>query len=194
MRLFLALDLDESIREKIIRFLDDLRGSAPDARWVRPESLHVTLKFVGPWPDQRLPEMQRALRTVHFAAFEIHLRDYGFFPAPEAPRVFWIGIHGGSHLSSLAAAIDAQIATLGVAREEHPFTPHLTLARRSGGSGVPGKNDNDRFNRTFTRLQEKLAITQPNFGAMTARQFFLYRSELSPTGSRYTKLFAFPLT
>lgn len=144
--------------------------------------------------------MQRALQTVHADAFDVNFRDYGFFPTARSPRVFWIGIHAGSQLASLAATIDATMAPIGVPMEEHVFSPHLTLARRTlarraGGSGDPRQNKHDRSNLTFLRLQEKLAaMSQLDFGNMTARQFFLYRSDLSPGGSRYTKLFSFPLT
>src|ERR1700683_4059065 len=195
MRLFIALDLDDTIRAKIIRFMDGVRGFAPEARWVRPESLHVTLKFVGQWPDDKLAEMQRSLQQILSERVEFTVRDYGFFPTAKAPRVFWIGIHAGPQLSALASAIDIQTASLGVAREEHPFSPHLTLARRAGGSGAPRKNKDDRPNRAFARLQETLtSMSKLDFGTMTSRQFFLYKSELSPRGSRYTKLFDFPLT
>jgi RNA 2',3'-cyclic 3'-phosphodiesterase len=195
MRLFIALDLDETIRDRIVRFLDGVRGFAPQARWVRPESLHVTLKFIGQWPDEKLTPMQEVLQNIRSERFELTVGEYGFFPTARAPRVFWIGIQAGPHLSDLAAAIDAKTASLGVAREEHPFSPHLTLARRSGGSGSPRKNKDDRPNRAFAQLQEKLAsMSKLDFGTMTARTFFLYQSELSPHGSRYTKLFDFPLT
>jgi 2'-5' RNA ligase len=195
MRLFIALDLDATIREKIARFLDGVRGFSPDARWVRPESLHVTLKFIGQMPDENLPQVISTLQQIKANAFEIHIAGYGFFPTHKAPRVFWIGIQAESQLPSLAATIDDQMAKLGVPREEHPFSPHLTLARRAGGSGAPRKEKNDRPNQSFARLQEKLtAMSALDFGAMTARKFFLYQSELSHTGSRYTKLFDFPLT
>jgi 2'-5' RNA ligase len=195
MRLFIALDLDDTIRAKIIRFMEGVRGFAPEARWARPESLHVTLKFVGQWPDDKFAEMLQSLQNIRPERFELTVRDYGFFPTANAPRVFWIGIQSGPQLSALASAIDAQTASLGVAREEHLFSPHLTLARRAGGSGAPRKNKDDRPNRAFARLQETLtSMSELDFGTMTARQFFLYKSELSPQGSRYTKLFDFPLT
>ncbi len=195
MRLFIALDLDESIREKIARFMDGVCGFAPEARWVRPESLHVTLKFVGQWPDERLADMQRTLAGVDAEKFDVNFGDYGFFPGAKAPRVFWIGLQSGPRLAALASAIDTKLTSLGVLREKHSYSPHLTLARRAGGSGAPRRNKDDRTNRSFARLQEKLALTSKlDFGAMTARQFFLYQSQLSPQGSRYTKLFSFPLT
>jgi 2'-5' RNA ligase len=195
MRLFIALDLDDHIREKIVRFMDGLRGFAPDARWMRPESLHVTLKFIGQWRDERVAELRDSLQTVPAHTFDITIADYGFFPTAKAPRVFWVGIHSGPQLASLAAAIDTKLSSLGIAPEEHTFSPHLTLARRAGGSGSPRKNKTDHSNQSFARLQEKLAaMSKLDFGSMTARQFFLYQSELSPGGSRYTKLSAFPLT
>jgi 2'-5' RNA ligase len=193
MRLFIALNLDDAMREKIVRFMDGVRGFSPEVRWARPESLHVTLKFVGQWPDEKHAEMQQVLQNIRSNRFELTVGKYGFFPTANAPRVFWIGIQAGPQLSTLASAIDAQTASLGVAREEHPFSPHLTLARR--GSGSPRKSKEDHSNLAFARLQEKLtSIGELDFGSMTAGQFFIYQSELSPQGSRYTKLSAFPLT
>jgi 2'-5' RNA ligase len=195
MRLFIALDLDDTIREKIVRFMEGVRGFAPEARWVRPQSLHITLKFVGQWPDEKLTQMQEVLQNVISKRFDLTVGDYGFFPTAKAPRVFWIGIQAGSQLSALACSIDAQTASLGVAREEHRFSPHLTLARRAGRSGSPRKNRGDHPNQAFAHLQEKLAaMSKLDFGSMTARKFLLYQSEPSPGGSRYSKLSAFPLT
>jgi 2'-5' RNA ligase len=97
-------------------------------------------------------------------------------------------------LTSLAAALDERLAQLDIPKEEHSFNPHLTLARGPGGSGSPGWRKGDGANSKFRRLQEKLAaLPPPEFGTMTAREFFLYRSQLSPGGSRYTKLARFGL-
>ena len=195
MRLFIAFDLDEHIREKIVRFMDGVRGFAPDARWIRPESLHVTLKFIGQWPDGRLPEVRDSLQSIRADSFEVAFGNYGFFPTAKAPRVFWIAVQSGAELASLATTIDTKLSSLGITPEEHAFSPHLTLARRAGGSGSPRKNKDDRSNQSFARLQEKLALMHKlDFGVMAARQFFLYQSELSSRGSQYTKLSAFPLT
>ena len=115
----------------------------------------------------------------------MNFRGYGFFPGARAPRVFWVGIEAGPKLSSLAALVDERLASLDIPKEEHAFTPHLTLARGGGGSGSPRKQKADRPNRSFQRLQEKLAaLPAPEFGTMTVREFFLYRSQLSPGGSK----------
>ncbi len=84
------------------------------------------------------------------------------------------------------------LAPLAIEKEAHVFSPHLTLAR--SGSGRPSRGKQDRRNRNFQRLQEKLAaLAGPAFGTMTAREFFLYRSQLGPKGSRYTKIAGFAL-
>jgi 2'-5' RNA ligase len=194
MRLFVALDIDDAIRARITRFLDGVRGFAPDARWARPESLHVTLKFIGERPEEDVEKIKHALQTIAADAFEMDFRGYGFFPSARAPRVFWVGIEAGPSLSSLAASVDEKLASLRIPKEEHAFNPHLTLARGGGASGSPRKQKGDRPNRSFQRLQEKLAaLPAPEFGTMTAREFFLYQSRLSPSGSKYTKLAGFGL-
>ena len=192
MRLFVALDLDPDIRTRIAQFMDGVRGFAPDARWVSAESLHITLKFVGEWPTERLEELKRALAGVRGQPAEITFSGAGFFPAPKSARVFWIGIQAGPELASLAAAIDTVTSALNIESEKRPFAPHLTLART--GSGRPQRMSSDRGNASFKRLQEKLpAMPAPAFGTMSPREFFLYESKLSPKGAQYTKLQSFPL-
>ncbi len=195
MRLFLALDIDGSIRDRIRTFVEGVRNFAPDARWVKEESLHVTLKFIGELPEEKVDALKQELLKVSAPAAEIRFHGYGFFPTLKSARVFWIGMEAGPELSGLAAAIDDRMPVLGIAREERAFSPHLTLARGSGGSGSPRWRKGDGPNRTFQVLQTKLAaLPTPEFGTMTAREFFLYRSQLSPKGSTYTKMARFALS
>jgi 2'-5' RNA ligase len=194
MRLFIALDIDEPIRERISRFVDEVRNLSPDARWVKSESLHVTLKFIGEQRDDAVEKVKQALKDVSAATTEIQFRGYGFFPTPKSARVFWIGMESGPQLAQLAAAIDERMTSLGTKKEDRAFSPHLTLARAAGGSGSPRWRKGDGPNRAFSYLQEKLsALPVPEFGTMTPREFFLYQSQLSPKGSRYTKLAGFAL-
>ena len=191
MRLFVALDIDAEIRARIAQFMDGVCAFAPDARWVSAESLHLTLKFIGEWPPEKLADLQRALGGVRGQPAEITFSGTGFFPTPKSARVFWIGIQAGPELASLAGAVDAATYLLGIEKEQRAFTPHLTLART--GSGRPQRMSSDRANASFRRLQEKLAaMPAPVFGKMTAREFFLYESKLSPKGAVYTKLANFP--
>jgi len=194
MRLFVALDIDEQIRQRLATFVEGVRGFAPDARWVTPESLHLTLKFIGEWQNESLPQIEKALTALSGTPIELRFHKYGFFPTDKAPRVFWVGIAGGAPLADLAARVDEALSNLGIAKESRAFSPHLTLARGGGGSGAPGWRKGDRANSGFRRLQEKLAtMSALEFGTMTAREFFLYQSQLSPKGSRYTKIAKFQL-
>jgi RNA 2',3'-cyclic 3'-phosphodiesterase len=191
MRIFIALDIDDAIRERLQLFMDGVRGFASDARWVRPEALHVTLKFIGNKSAGEVEQIRQALTRISARATEISFRGYGFFPTAKAPRVFWVGVEAEPQLAALTKSVDEATAALGVPKEEHAFNPHLTLARR-GGSGVPRWRKGDAPNQSFQRLQEKLAaMPAPEFGTMTAQEFFLYESHLGQGGSRYSKIAGF---
>lgn len=192
MRIFVGLDLPEEIRSRIAQFMADVRGLAPDVRWVAAESLHVTLKFVGEKPDAIVSQVQESLVSVSAPSFEIAFRGSGFFPTPKSARVFWIGIEGGAALAKLAYQIEDVLAGIGIPKEERAFSPHLTLAR--AGAGAPQRKKADHANSRFAMLQQRLAqMPATEFGTMLARDFFLYRSQLSSQGSRYTKIARFTL-
>lgn len=192
MRLFVALDLDESIRQKIAVYLRGIESFAPEVRWAKADSLHITLKFIGEQPEDQLAKIQAALAAIRFKPIPLRLRGYGFFPTVSAARVFWLGIEAGPELGNLAKSVDVALAPLGIPREQHAFTPHLTLAR--GGSGSPRRIVMDQPSSRFQHLQQRLSsMPLPDFDTMTAREYFLYESKLSPVGSRYTKLASFPL-
>jgi 2'-5' RNA ligase len=190
MRLFIALDIEPAIRQRIGTFVDGVRGFAPDVRFVGPESFHVTLKFLG--ETEKVEAIKAALNQVRGQAIALNFRGYGFFPGPKNPQVFWTGIEAGPELQELVSAIDKAMAALGFEREKGPYRAHLTLAR--SGSGRPGRMRGDTLNAKFSALQYKLSkLPEPEFGTMTAHEFYLYESKLSPRGSQYTKLASFPL-
>lgn len=192
MRLFVALDLEEDVRRRIAVYLQGVSGFAPEARWARAESLHVTLKFIGERAEEDVPRIQEALAAVLAKPITLDIRGYGFFPTAKAARVFWLGVEAGEDLPNLAARVDIALAALGIPTEEHAFRAHLTLAR--GGSGAPRLRREEKSSAKFARLQKQIvAMTPPDFGTIAAREFHLYRSQLSPGGSRYSKLASFPL-
>jgi RNA 2',3'-cyclic 3'-phosphodiesterase len=192
MRVFVALDIPEEIRSKMSRYLEGIREFAPDARWVKPESFHVTLKFIGEQKDDQVERMKRELATVHSPLFDVSFRGQGFFPNPRSPRVFWLGIEAPDALPQLAKSIDEAVSRSGIPRETNDYRPHLTLAR--SGSGRPQPAPGDRPSPPLRRLADKLqGKPAPDFGTMTAREFFLYESKLGPGGARYTKIARFPL-
>lgn len=196
MRIFIGIDLDSEIRGRIARFMEGVEAFAREAHWVGPELLHITLKFIGERKLEEVDAIAKRLQQIESPAIEIRTTGCGFFPTAKAPRVFWIGIQASPQLAELAGGIDMATAELGVPREDRPYSPHLTLARASAGRG-PGsakRRGGDGLNATFAVLEKRLpGMGELDFGTMTAREFILYQSRLSPKGSKYTKLARFPL-
>ena len=179
MRIFIALDITAEIRARLSEYMERARLLAPEARWARVEGLHVTLKFVGEASGSRVDEMKSALASVKAPLFTIRFESVGVFPNPRGPRVLWAGVDGGDHLPHLASTIDRALEKPGFPRENKPYHPHLTLARTS--------------KHPLRELQTLLADSPPQFGTMTAREFFLYQSQPQKGGSKYIKLERFVL-
>ena len=190
MRLFIALDIDPAIRARIAAFRDQMRALAPDVRWVGPETFHVTLQFLG--ETKKLDEIRHALQRVNCAPTQLAFRGSGFFPNSKAPRVFWVGIDGDAHLQTLATEVTTAMHPLGFKSDATSYMPHLTLAR--SGSGRPRPVPGERPAPGLQRIRDAIEkIPAADFGTMTAHQFFLYESYLSPAGARYEKRATFPL-
>jgi 2'-5' RNA ligase len=190
MRLFVALDIDSGIRQQIAEFSAQMRAIAPNVRWVGSETFHVTLQFLG--ETRKLDEIQGALRPVKGSPVNLRFRNAGFFPTPKAPRVFWVGIEAGEPLQELVTAIGQALKPFGFKRDAAPYTPHLTLARSGGGHPRPVRGE--RATNALQQVRTKLeTMSPPEFGTMTAREFYLYESKVSPAGAKYTKLARYPL-
>ncbi len=190
MRLFIALDIDPDIRERIATFREQMRVLAPDVRWVGLETFHVTLQFLG--ETKKLDEIRHALQRVNCAPTQLAFRGSGFFPNSIAPRVFWVGIDGDDNLQTLTTKVAMEMQPLGFESDASSFMPHLTLAR--SGSGRPRPVPGERAAPGLQRVRDAIEkMPSPDFGTMTAQQFFLYESHLSPAVARYEKHATFPL-
>ena len=191
MRLFVALDIEPEIRRRIGEFRKQMREFAPDVRWVGPETFHVTLQFLG--ETEKLDEIRGALQQVKGSGGLDGVSRYGFFPNPKSPRVFWVGIESDEYLQTLAESIGAALKPLGFERDAGPFKPHLTLAR--AGSGRPKAVRGEQSAPGLLAVRVKLeSLAPPEFGRMTASEFCLYESKLSPKGAQYTKLARYSLS
>ncbi len=179
MRLFVGLDLPAEIVGHLAGLVERLRPTARIS-WSAAANLHITTKFIGEWPEERLEELKAALAALPpRAAIPVEIRGLGFFPNVRAPRVFWCGIEAPG-LALLAAETDRATAALGIESEKRTFSPHLTLARIKEPANLKA-------------LHAAIAgLETVDFGRTEARRFFLYRSRLSPKGSVYTKLAEFP--
>jgi len=195
MRIFVGIDIDEQIRQRIYEFALQMRESAPDARWVKSETFHITLKFLGEATPEMAERVKQALAEVRGSRVTIRFEGAGFFPNARSAQVFWVAVNAGDALPQLARQVDEATARLGFSREENAYKPHLTLARAGkAASGNPNQKGSSRTRSTFANLAKKVeAIPQPSFGTITAQEFFLYESKLSPAGARYTKIARFGL-
>ena len=180
MRLFTGISPSPAVLGNLQRVIEQLRPIVR-LKWSPVENLHITTKFIGSWPDERLEEMKQALASLEtLDPFEITIVGFGFLPNPRRPHVFFVGVQGGAQLPELARRIDEVLEGVGCAREKRPYSPHLTLARI--------KDENVRG------LHERIAsMTNFDFGTFPATEFRLYLSKPGPGGSVYSTLASFPL-
>ena len=133
LRTFIAVELAPSVITRAGDLIDKLRVAAAEINWVRPQQMHLTLKFLGDVPDTETPDICRVVSEVaaDFEPFEITCRGAGAFPNAKQPRTLWIGIEDGAdELKNLQVALDDALkAKLGFAKEPRGFHPHLTIGR-----------------------------------------------------------------
>jgi RNA 2',3'-cyclic 3'-phosphodiesterase len=181
MRLFVALDFPDAVRHALAELIARLSPTAKSGRWVRPEAMHITLKFIGETPEKNLNEICAMLSTVRSThPVQMFFRGLGFFPHERSPRVLWCGVETSANVAAMAHGIDATLEPIGVPRETRPFVPHLTLARFESPAGL----------EKLVATAESLDST--DFGVTTEREFYLYESVLKRAGAEYTRLAAFP--
>jgi 2'-5' RNA ligase len=181
VRLFIAIKIPDDIRSALAIFVKEVRGTAPQAKWVRPENLHVTLKFLGETESASLAAIRGAMASIRNAQpVTLEFRSLGFFPNERHPRVFWAGMEASANLKALAEDIDRSVHPLGFPLEERPFTPHLTLARCHPPCLPP--NLASAASKNSSR----------SFGSLSAREFHLIESKLKSTGAEYTTVQSFP--
>jgi RNA 2',3'-cyclic 3'-phosphodiesterase len=181
MRLFVAFDLPGAVRNALSTLVQRLKPECRAARWVRPESMHVTLKFLGETDPEKLADIRGALAPIRSAQpVDMDFRVLGFFPNEFKPRVMWCGVQASPNLAELAAAVEQALEPLGFVRETRAFSPHLTLARMEPGDAL----------ENLVRAAD--ALKSYDFGAARESEFHLFESVLKPSGAQYSKVAAFP--
>src|ERR1043165_390571 len=168
MRVFIAVDIPQEIRDRLSAMQAELRPTAPSARGVAAESTHLTLKFIGEVSDQRREDLDAALAGLSWKEFPVSVKGVGFFPGARSPRVFWAGLHA-STMEGLTQELDARLERVGFDREKRAYRPHITVARAK----------TSRLEKTLVSAAEKFAET--DFGSFIADRCFLYSSTLKPT-------------
>jgi 2'-5' RNA ligase len=189
MRAFIAIELPREIQRTLGQVQDLLReqlradtASGLELRWVRPEGIHLTLKFLGEISPEQANQVVEALsRLQPFERFTIQVRGYGFFPDRRRPRVLWAGIIAPPALSELAKAVEKAMASIGFEIETRAFSPHLTLARFKSLSPP-------------TSLAAALdRLTDRAIGEVEVSELVMFESQLSPgSPAQYRKVASFP--
>jgi 2'-5' RNA ligase len=175
MRLFIAVDLPNEIRKKLADVQRELRPASAGVRWVAPESIHITLKFIGETPEKMLEDIDTALNGFTWLPFTITVRGVGFFPGNRSPRVFWAGLEAPT-MKDMAEELDTRMERLGFDKEKRAFRPHITLARAR----------DTRIDSSLVAASEP--YQQYDFGSFLADRVFLFQSTLHPSGAVYERL------
>jgi len=177
MRLFVAIELEEGFRKKLVAMQEALRGVVPRVSFTRPENLHLTLKFIGEVEEQRLPELCDALSAVpKVGKFQLTLAGLDLLPERGPIRIIAAAVDGGEKLLEVQKAVEEACATQNISRENRRYRPHITLARAR--QPIPRSRKSD------------LMHTPPSEAASSnVADFVLMQSTLSNKGSEYMRLY-----
>ena len=175
-RLFVALDLPEALRPRLAL----LQAGVPGARWVRPESLHVTLRFIGEVDGDVAQDLDMSLQRLTGSAFSYRLSGVGHFGPDRKPHMLWAGVERNEALTALRDRVERAVIAAGLPPEDRKFKPHVTLGRLKDPS-LP------RVRRWLTE-QALFASTD-----IRADHVVLFRSHLGADGAHYEPLAEYPL-
>lgn len=186
MRLFVALDFPDAVRQALHELIARLKPECPGAKWVRPQAMHITMKFIGEVGAEKLEPIRAALAPIHSTEpVQMQFRGLGFFPNERRPRVLWCGVEASPNLAELAAAVERALVLLGIPGDSRDFVPHLTLARFNAEGGA--RRDLETLVRAAGELKSY------DFGRTRETEFHLIESILKPAGAEYKRLESFPI-
>ena len=184
IRSFVAVEVPQPLRAKLDEVLRELKRADADVRWVRPDSIHLTLKFLGSVTGEELEKLAGGIAPIisSWIPFEVRLLGLGCFPSSRNPRIVWVGMERGSvEASDLQKAVENRAADVGFPPEARPFKPHLTL----------GRVRSPRGKGSLAQAVEKHRDVE--IGSFPVNVVYLFKSELKPSGAVYTKLQTFPM-
>jgi 2'-5' RNA ligase len=182
MRLFIAVELSRSAREsaqEAVAILDSRLDRSIRLRWVSADQMHLTVRFIGPVPDERIPILLKALEApLRLEPFDVELNGCGVFPKSGPPRVVWIGLSQGlEQLQAMHEEFNRRLGSLGFAPEDRPFSAHLTLARIKEIAAPASRH-----------LRDSIRDLPPRKARCRIESATVFKSDLSPRGSCYTAI------
>jgi len=180
IRSFIAIELSNNIKQELAGLIEKLKTSGADVKWVNPENIHLTLKFLGYISPEKIEAVKKVLDSIKgkFTPFKITLSGVGAFPKLSYPRVIWVGMQDGQDdAKRIYALLEAELEKAGFKKEERAFSPHLTIGRVRSG-----KNRQD-----LKSAIENLKFSPEN--TQTVEHLTLFKSALTPKGPVYTSLY-----
>lgn len=183
MRCFIAVELQPKFKHAIWEQTEPLRAFDADVRWVSEENYHLTLKFLGETPESKIDGIRRAITAAvkGIDDFDVSFRGCGAFPNNRDPHIIWVGLVGFGNLQTIFKKIEPPMSALGFKADDRVFHPHLTIGRVKSPKGIRSM--------TYDMANYKTA----DFGSSKVRAIALMKSELTPKGPIYTRLFEVPL-
>ena len=185
IRCFIALNLPSEIKGRLAEIEARLKEARADVSWVKPENVHLTLKFLGGVEEARVPLVKRAVQEGlgREGPLVLTLAGLGVFPNPRSPRVVWVGVGGDTErLQNLQERLEQALGEVGFPREARSFSPHITLGRMRSRQGAA----------SLMELVGHLGANE--VGSLKAESIELMRSQLHPAGAVYTILESFSLS
>jgi len=183
VRSFIAIKLPDELKRGLTQLQAQLKlGNQPSVKWVDPNSIHLTLKFLGNVPVDRIGNITGAMEKAAqgISPFHLEVKDLGVFPNLRRVQVVWVGISGQvERLSQLQQRIESNLAPLGFAPESRPFTPHLTLARVRDQASP---DERQRFGQLIANARFEAAFT------LEVESISLMRSQLTREGAIYSQI------
>lgn len=183
MRAFIAVEMSDDIKNILAQIESHLKYADADVKWVKPEIVHLTLKFLGEITDKKCEDVKSALDAIAKSTkpFELTLKDIGVFPGIEHPRIIWVGLDRGRvEMTELSGRIDESLSKIAFVKEDRPFSPHLTIGR------VRSERNKDKLRNKISSASAGFQI--PVVGSHVITSVVLFQSTLTPQGPIYTKL------
>jgi 2'-5' RNA ligase len=187
LRLFLAIDIDEALKEKISLIKKNLEEVCPFIKWTKPDTWHLTLKFLGETKKDKLKNIIKVCSDTfpNYGSFEITLKDISAFPNLRMPRVIFIDTIIPQTLHSIYEDIEDKLSELGFKKEDRKFHPHITLARIKDVK--PFLKQREQITEKFNQIGKEISFN------LNVKEIVLYQSILTPKGPTYIKIDSFKL-
>lgn len=183
MRLFIAIEIPETVKAELNELQVELRRAGAEVGWTKPENIHLTLRFLGETGEDMLDDLKRicSQTAAEFQPFKLQTKDIGYFPSFRQPRVLWAGLGGEIETAKeLQKRLEERLISIGYDQQDNPFKPHLTIGRVKSGKNV----------KPLVAAADMYPLPEVTFDV---GEIVLMKSDLHPAGARYTAISRFKL-